>query len=117
MEWGTRNLEADIVSRRSRTPSLLVRHEDFTRKPQETVERILDVVGESESPAAFLTADAVDLGPNHTCGGNRLRLGSGAVQIKQDLTWLSVVPPIHLQAVSCLTLPMLRRYRYPFRVA
>lgn len=118
LEWAGRNLEADIVRRRSRTPSLLVRHEDFTREPHDAVERILDVVDESEPLAAFLTPDTVRLGTNHTCGGNnRVRKHSGPVHIQRDTTWLTVIPPAYRQAVACLTLPMLRRYGYPLRAA
>ncbi|MDQ3931674.1 MAG: sulfotransferase [Actinomycetota bacterium] len=118
LDWAGKNLEAEVVGRRAATPTLLVRHEDFTRDPAGVVGRILDGADESEPLAAFLAEDAVQLGTNHTCGGNnRVRKHTGPVRILQDTTWTEVISPLHRQVVAWLTLPMLRRYGYPLRVA
>ncbi|MFN2557282.1 MAG: sulfotransferase [Nitriliruptorales bacterium] len=118
LEWAGKNLEAEVVRRRSSTPTPLVRYEDFSRQPATVVEQVLDAVDEPQAPVAFLTSDAVQLGTNHTCGGNnRVRAHSGPVHIRQDTAWLEVIPPAHRQTVAWLTLPVLRRYGYPLRVS
>lgn len=118
LEWAGKNLEAEVVRRRGTTPSVLVRHEDFTRDPAGMVGKILDGAGEAEPLAAFFAEDAVELGMNHTCGGNnRVRKNTGRVRIRQDTTWTEAISPVQRQVVAWLTLPMLRRYGYPLRVA
>lgn len=91
--------------------SMLLRYEDLTARPRESVGAVLDLIGRAaQNPVA---ADgSVDLGPNHTVTGNPNRFEHGRVTLREDLRWRERLARHHQVAVSVLAAPQLHRYGY-----
>jgi hypothetical protein len=98
---------------------LRLRYEDFARRPRESVERILEFVGQGggrgrqggrELP--FVSERTVELGTTHTVSGNPDRLRSGPVQIAEDGGWRARLARRDRWLVTALTFPLLYRYGY-----
>jgi len=93
-----------------------LRYEDFAAQPRGTVDRILAFVNLDER-APFLSDDTVVLGPNHIVAGNPSRFRRGPVRIVSDGEWTQKMSSRDQRLVAALTGPLLRRYRYPTRIA
>jgi Sulfotransferase family len=92
---------------------LRMRYEDFAAAPQAEMDRLLAFVGVSSTVSPFVDAHTVTLSPNHTVSGNPARFTVGTVPIRPDDAWRTRLPRQSRRTVTALTLPLLRRYRYP----
>jgi hypothetical protein len=112
MRW-VENCAGAEVLRRQVAPErwLSVRYEDFADRPRETVQRILELLGEPGDP--FTTEDSVVLGPNHNLSGNPNRFRTGQVRIVRDDEWTRRMSLREQALIEAVTLPFLLRYRYP----
>ncbi len=112
--WNRRQRACRRLRRRHPEKSMMVRYEDLTAAPARGIAAVADLVGEPAT-SGFLDGHTAALTPNHTVSGNPIRLGSGAVEVKEDRRWLDELGPGRRAAVTLLTLPHLIRYGYPLR--
>ena len=63
-----------------------------------------------------LVDGTIHLKENHTVAGNPARFSGGAVRIRPDVEWEQRLGAAPRRIITALTLPWLRRYRYPIRV-
>jgi sulfotransferase family protein len=112
VDWFTRNLALELFHRRERR-MMRVRYEDFARAPEETVQAICRLIGESPAPTGIFASRTVYVHENHMVGGNRTRYLRGPVEIRPDDQWQSSMP-LDTRVLSSLpAFPLLRRYGYP----
>jgi hypothetical protein len=110
--WNELNLVAELVHRRLGADRMTrVRYEDLVADPRRVVAEVLSLVpGPSQNPVG---ADAtIDLGTNHTVGGNPRRFQRGPTRIAADDEWRTTLAPIDRALCSALTLPLRHRYGY-----
>ena len=113
--WVARNLVAGIARRRLRDRAKQIRYEDFVERPRATFESIVDLVGESPATLPFQDERTLLLDVSHTVMGNPSRFRTGPVEVRSDDEWKSGLSRGHRAAVTMLTLPLLKVYRYPLR--
>jgi hypothetical protein len=112
--WLSLNLAAEALRRRAVVGrTILVRYEDFVAKPRATMERLTRFIGESPEGLPFLDDHTVQLGENHTAGGNPGQLTSGPKRIRLDDEWLEAQPAGRRLVATSFALPLLHRYHYP----
>jgi hypothetical protein len=115
--WLMTNLGASAVAR-SVAPgrSMVLRYEDFVARPRLACERALELLGEPTTGLPFQDEHTVRLGPNHTAGGNPVRLVDGATTIRPDDEWRRRQRAGDRLVSTTLALPILHRYGYPVLV-
>ena len=111
--WLSRNRAAEEI-RAANGPhrSILVRYEDFVRRPGATLLRIARMVGERPASLPLVGERTVRLGTNHTAGGNRMRFTAGEIELRPDQAWLAEQRWVDRFVTTGLTLPSLRRFGY-----
>lgn len=109
--WNLKNafIAAAMPNRAGRR--LLVRYEDFARRPLEQVERVLEFMG-SDRPPPSIPGGQLDIGTHHTTAGNPMRFHKGALRLRLDDEWRDRMKPGDRRFVTALTWPMLARYGY-----
>jgi hypothetical protein len=105
------NAAIDLL-RATAMPYVKVRYEDFTASPEETLRRILGIVGDGGADLEHLEGRTVRLGTNHNIGGNPMKSTNGEIEIKPDEAWRKRMPRASRYAVSAMTLPSLVGYGY-----
>jgi hypothetical protein len=110
--WSTWNMTAETLWRGRAHRYLIVRYEDFIRRPREAVERVLDLVQEKTMQLPFSDEHKVDLEKTHTVAGNPNRFQNGTVNLRLDEEWKEKMKRRHKTMVTMLTWPLLRRYGY-----
>jgi hypothetical protein len=108
LEW---NYMIQKVWGRKPSRYLLLRFEDFLASPKLSVQRILEMLGESSAEIPFLDERTAHIMRQHTVSGNTVRFQEGNVIIEKEtragsLSWF------HSAGVSLLCLPFLRTYGY-----
>jgi hypothetical protein len=89
-----------------------LRYEDFASFPVASTRQLLRLAGvDRQGPVEG--DGTIELGENHTVSGNRHRFTRGRVEIRLDDAWTREMPSRDKALVAALTLPLLRRYRYP----
>jgi hypothetical protein len=96
---------------------LRVRYEDFMAAPRETVARVFALLDEPVHDSPFHDGTTVTLPGNHTIAGNPGRFRTGTVTIRLDDEWRAAQRPLDRRVTTAASLPWLRRYGYPCRVA
>ena len=114
ISWDMWNIGVRSLSRRLPRYTV-VRYEDLIADPASTVAGILDVAGVPEAATPFISGSTITLQPNHTVSGNPSRFTTGDIELRLDAAWRQDMRSIHRRSVTALTLPLLRRYRYPIR--
>lgn len=112
LQWGARNIGAEILSKSAIDGYLRMRYEDFVVDPRAATESIVRFLGLEGRALPFKSAHDVELGPNHGVWGNMVRGQRGSVALRADDEWLDMRARDRLP-VTALTLPLLLRYRYP----
>jgi hypothetical protein len=112
MRWVWVNLAFQQLGRR--IPTLFLNYESLVRSPRAELIKIAQHarMPVDEASLAFVGEGEVELGPDHLVAGNRMRLQSGALQLRTDEEWRTRLTPSQRRAVSLVTLPLLRRYGY-----
>ncbi len=111
--WLSRNrAAAEIRTAYEPHRSILVRYEDFVRRPRQTILAIAELVGERLGSLPLVGERTVRLATNHTAGGNRMRFTGGDIELRADDRWLTEQRWVDRLLTTGLTLPMLRRYGY-----
>lgn len=117
MWWNTQNSALQLLARTA-TPTLLVRYEDLTNDPGETLRRMAAFADLPAGAGAlsFLGGESSDrwaeLDAAHTVSGNPMRFTTGQVAIREDDAWRDSLSPPQRRAVTALTFPLLARYGY-----
>jgi len=112
LRWVVDNVETELLCRPSKNVRLLrLRYEDLMARPQTTLERLLDWVGE---PGATVPIDGrfAELGINHAVAGNPNRHAGSRVELREDLEWAARMPRHDRALVAAFTAPLLLRYGY-----
>lgn len=110
--WTGNAVYAELLRRRIPADRWMhLRYEDFAARPRESVESILDFLGES-GEAPFPDAHTARLHPNHIVAGNPSRFTTGDVTIRPDEAWQLEMSLRDQRLVASLTLPLLLRYGY-----
>lgn len=113
LRWTADNALFETLGR-SGTPRLLVRYEDFVTGGREQTERVLAFLGvpADDAALAFVTADSVELGTDHSVWGNPMRLRTGREALRPDDSWRTGLPASARRTVTALSSPALARYGY-----
>lgn len=115
LKWIGANASSTALWANSPGHYLRVRYEDFMGAPKETINRILEFVGEPASDLPFISSGAVTLEPRHGVLGNPSRYTTGAVQLKLDEKWKSRMKQRDKLLVTLLTSPWLQKYGYSLK--
>ena len=112
LEWDVCNIAVEAFWKRLPGRYLMLRYEDFVEKPQQSVYRILDFVGEKAASLPFVSERGVEFGINHNLGGNPNRFKTGIVELRPDKEWTTRIRSKDRRVVTSLSIPLLSRYGY-----
>jgi hypothetical protein len=110
--WSAWNLAVEAFWKRQPERYMMLRYEDFVGRPQESVERIRELVREEGLSLPFVAEREVRLGVNHTVGGNPNRFNTGTVELRPDEEWKAKMGRMDRRTVAMLTRPLRARYGY-----
>ena len=114
LSWLSVNAASELIRRRYPPERFLTaRYEDFIREPGETVQKIIEIVGEGATTISLTGERAVYLRRNHTVSGNPSRFNTGMVTLDADQEWIHGQSRTARLVATLLTLPLLNRYGYP----
>ena len=114
--WLGLNVTAEAIRRRvGRDRYILVRYEDLATHPKRTLEAIAEMVGERPATLPVDENGTATLHPNHTAGGNPGRFRTGPVSLRLDDEWVAEQPRAQRLVSTTIAMPLLHRYRYPWR--
>jgi hypothetical protein len=95
-------------------PYLLLRYEDLIGQPEQQLRAILRHAGaNSDQELSFLRNGAATLQTNHLVDGNPVRFTQGPLKLRLDDEWRRSLSARDRRTVTALTLPLLKRFRYP----
>lgn len=112
LTWTTWNLIAERLWSRDRKRYLRLRYEDFAADPQLWSRRACELAGVDNPSLPFDPDGCLNVGVSHTVAGNPNRFNSGAIRIRLDHEWNSLISNRQRLAATALTLPVLHRYGY-----
>lgn len=112
LKWNIRNLLAEYLWKQNKDKYLMIKYEDFARKPKMTVSTILDFISESGTSTPFVSAGEVELSVNHSAWGNPSRFKTGRIELKVDDEWKSKLNGFDKLISTACTFPLLSRYGY-----
>jgi hypothetical protein len=115
LTWNTWNVVTELFWHSLPHRYLMLRYEDFIAKPQESIERILDLVQEEAQSHCLVDEHIVELEASHTASGNPSRFQTGKVALRLDERWKSRMAFRDRALVTALTWPLLIRYGYARR--
>lgn len=110
VRWTWFNLSSEVLSLVRRVPMMRIRYETFVHDPAAALKQMAAFMGESIDDVAFLHGREASLSPGHLVAGNRMRLQSGPIVIREDDAWRRNLPPTSRRVVTGLTWPLLRHY-------
>ena len=117
VNWVVCNVGGDRLRRRGGNGSPRIRYEDFVRSPRAAIADLVAALGRDGAEAPFLDDLTVELPSNHTFAGNPSRFRHGRVALASDDEWMREQRRSDRLVCDLITLPFLRRYGYPLRVA
>lgn len=91
-------------------------YEDLAARPEATLDRLIELLGEDPSHRPTFQDNAVEVRPSHTASGNPNRFQSGRREIRLDSEWERRMSPWRKMLVSFLAFPMLTRLGYRWKV-
>jgi hypothetical protein len=111
VRWVWTNGSLEILGRLD-VPTKIVRYEAVVADPRTALVEILRFAGvePSDDDLAFIDGTTLSLSPSHLVAGNRTRMLSGPITLREDEGWRSGLPPAQQRIVASLTWPMRRRY-------
>lgn len=111
LKWVQHNVVIDGL-RWARTPTMLLRYEDWAADPVVAHRSALDFAGLEHRANDGLGRDWVDLPVTHTCSGNPMRFKTGRLVIRRDESWRSSLPRRSRLLVTAITAPVLMTHGY-----
>lgn len=110
--WVGFNLATEAVARRTGPDAMFLRYEDFIAAPQETLDAVVQHLGDPTARNPVTGRDAMLRG-NHTVSGNPDRRQVGPVEItSSDAAKIRSMPPLRRAAAAGIAAPRLHRYGY-----
>lgn len=113
--WLAWNLLAERLAPHATTYQR-VHYEDLATDPATVLRRTLAVVGQQVDPAAVVTAEGLEIAPNHTVAGNPSRFARGPVPVRLDGAWRTDQSFGQRWAATLPALPRMRAYGYAVRL-
>jgi hypothetical protein len=92
-------------------------YESFVQRPRESLERILEFVGEPDLELPMRGERTVMTDATHSVAGNESRAARGELTLRLDDEWRHRLPGQHRRLVEALAWPMLVKYGYEGRAA
>jgi hypothetical protein len=115
-EWTAFGIVGEAVKwKYGRERTMVLRHEDFVERPRDAIRRVATFVAEPDTPSPLIGDRTIDFGANHTVAGHWTRFNRGRVDLRLATEWRAKQDPAERALVTAMTLPLLPRYRYPFR--
>jgi Sulfotransferase family len=113
--WAITNVAVEVFWRRQSGRYLMLRYEDFVDRPQQSLQRILELMHEQNPRPSlpFVAGRTIELGANHTTSGNPSRFRTGTLELRPDKDWVSQMRLRDKLLATVLTFPLLIRYKYP----
>jgi hypothetical protein len=112
------HLSSSLWSGGGRVPYMLLRYEDFVRRPRETLAAITALVGEEAGWDRFVTGDRdLHLEPTHHVSGNVGKRASGEIKLSLDEEWRVRMGRMDRVVAAACCAPWLLRYGYGGGVA
>jgi hypothetical protein len=102
-EWMMHNVALEVLAG-SGVAAVRTRYEDFADRPDEEVDRIVQLLGDVDGTR--------EPRPSHTVSGNPNRFERDRVRLVKDVAWAEAMRPIDRRLVTAITLPMLAAYGY-----
>ena len=112
LKWNVRNLISECLWKQNKEKYLMVRYEDFVRKPKMVVNTILDFISESDISTSFVSNNEVELSVNHSAWGNPSRFKTGKIELKTDDEWKTKLNSFDKFVSTACTFPFLTKYGY-----
>jgi len=110
--WLAWNPTIRYLWRRRKDRYKFLRYEDFVASPRESVQEVLDFVGESHANSPFTTDRTVSVAATHSIEGNASRFVQGEIEIRADQEWQEKMSARSRLIVTAMTWPLLLRYGY-----
>lgn len=111
LHWVEWNMALEALGRRLPGRYAMLRYEDFAARPQEALERLLDLLQE-RAPLPFVNGREARLEVTHTVSGNPDRFRTGVVAVQVDDEWVERMRMKDKFLVTLLTWPLLVKYGY-----
>jgi hypothetical protein len=112
ISWVVGNLAATAARRaHGAQRSLLIRYEDLADRPDVTLGRIAQLVGEPVS-VPLAEDGAMVMAPTHTVSGNENRFRIGRVHIARDTAWQRNLKRVDRYVVTAIGAPLMMQYGY-----
>ena len=89
-----------------------LRYRRLVERPQGAVADIAAYIGEPADDSGWIDGHVIQLGDNHTLGGNPVRFKRGWMEIRSDDEWRDKMPCAQQWLVTGLTSPVLWHYGY-----
>lgn len=116
LRWNLLNLGAAAVLRRAGAGrALRLRYEDFAASPRAVVDQVSALVGGPAAESAFVDERTVVAAASHALAGNPSRHHTEQITVAPDQQWRQRQRAVDQWLASAVALPLLRRYRYPWR--
>jgi len=103
---------AERVKRKIPTKQLLVRYDDLTNSPTETIEAIGSMLKTDTSSLVKLVESDESFQQEHNIAGNRLRMKRD-IKLRHEESWKNELPTFQFIVITLLTLPLLLKYKFP----
>jgi hypothetical protein len=114
--WIAKNVASEVSLRHLPADRhLLLRYEDLTASPAESLRRLTGLVDEPSPRADFVEHCAKTSATNHTVGGNPDRLEQRGLRITHDDRWRTEMSERAQVGTALLSAPLMRRYGYSVR--
>lgn len=115
LQWTMRIALTEAYVRPGSARYMRLRYESIIDRPRESLQSILDLLGEPAS-LDFVNGSTVAIREdNHSVFGNLVRFRSGPVELQADERWRKDMRSGHKLAVTALTLPLLHKFGYRAR--
>jgi hypothetical protein len=112
--WYVFNLAGLYFRRRRGVRYRLLRYEDFSYQPRETVEAVLRENDLSAEGLDWHNSHTARVVPQHSISGNPSRFDTGVIRIKPDEEWRSAMSAPRRWLVTLLCAPLLPVFGYRF---
>jgi hypothetical protein len=110
-EWTSRNALVDVTLWHSDLPRVQVGYRDMVEYPAASLQRVLGMLDEPDTPLDFVHDQKVELGSCHAVGGNPGRARTGTIELAVDDGWRAELSSTERCAVAALAAPVWWRYR------
>jgi hypothetical protein len=116
LSWSLKNVGVEFPLNISSQRYLRVRYEDFIAFSEASVKKVLKLIGESQSKLPFVRKSTVKMGLDHIITGSPSScFDTGEVELRNDDKWKQDLSAKDEALVSTLTLPLLKKYGYPYK--